>query len=80
MKTTSYEKLHVAVMLCITANGNKLPPYVILERKTVPEENFCKDITVQAQKNPWMTLELWEDCWICMGTSAWYIIKAMEYD
>jgi hypothetical protein len=44
MKTTGYEKLRVTVMLCITANGNKLPPYVILNRKTVPEENLCKDI------------------------------------
>jgi hypothetical protein len=44
-----YGKLHVTVMLCITANGNKLPPYV-LNRKTVPKENFCKDVIVQAQK------------------------------
>jgi hypothetical protein len=50
MKTTGYEKLHVTVMLCITTNGNKLPPYIILNRKTVQKENFCKDVIVQAKK------------------------------
>jgi hypothetical protein len=37
-------------MLCTTTNGNELPPYVILNRKTVPKENVCKDVIVQAQK------------------------------
>jgi hypothetical protein len=43
-KTTGYKKLHVTVMLCITANGNKLTPHIILNRKTVQKENFCKDV------------------------------------
>jgi hypothetical protein len=51
MKTTGYEKFHVTVMLCITTNDTKLPPYIILNRKTVPKENFCKDAIVRAQKN-----------------------------
>jgi hypothetical protein len=46
MKTTGYEKLCVAVMLCIIVNGNKLPPYIILTRKTVQKENFCKGVIV----------------------------------
>jgi hypothetical protein len=50
MKTTDYEKLHVTVILCITANDNTLPPHIILNRKTVPKENFCEDVTVRAQK------------------------------
>jgi hypothetical protein len=33
MKTTGYEKLRATVMLCITANGDKLPPYIILNRQ-----------------------------------------------
>jgi hypothetical protein len=33
MKTTGYETLCVTVMLCITAKGNKLPPYIILNRR-----------------------------------------------
>jgi hypothetical protein len=61
MKTTGYEKLCDAVMLSITANGNKLPPYIILNRKTVTKDNSCKDVVVQAQKNAWMTSELMED-------------------
>jgi hypothetical protein len=35
MKTTGYENLHTTVIVCITADGNKLPPYIILNRKTV---------------------------------------------
>jgi hypothetical protein len=40
MKPTGYEKLRVIVMLCITANGDKLLPYIILNRKTMPKEIF----------------------------------------
>jgi hypothetical protein len=50
MKTTGYETLHVTPMLCITANNNKLPLYVILNRKTVKKQNFCKDVIVWAKK------------------------------
>jgi hypothetical protein len=42
-------------------SGNKLPPYVMLNRRTVPKEIFCKDIIVWAQKNAWITSELMED-------------------
>jgi hypothetical protein len=50
MKTTGFEKSRVTVKLCTTANGSKLPPYVILNRMTIPKENFCKDVIVQAPK------------------------------
>jgi hypothetical protein len=50
MKTKGYEKLCVTVMLCLTKNGNKLPPYIILNRKTVPKEKFCKDVLVWVQE------------------------------
>jgi hypothetical protein len=42
MKTTGYKTLHVTIMLCITANGNKSSPYIVLNRKTLPKENFAK--------------------------------------
>jgi hypothetical protein len=54
LKTTGCEKLHVTVMLRITANGNKLPPYIILNRQC-QNKNFCKDVIFWAQKNAWMT-------------------------
>jgi hypothetical protein len=50
MKTTGYRKLRVTVILCITTNGNELPPYVILNRKTMPKEIFCKDVIDWAKK------------------------------
>jgi hypothetical protein len=81
VKTMGYKKLHVTVMLCITTNGNKLPLYVILNRKTVPKEKFCKDVIVWAKKKKYIDdirvngrLAL-----MCMGMSAWCIIKATEY-
>jgi hypothetical protein len=66
MKTTGYGKLHVTVMLCITANGNELPLYVILNRRTMTKENFCKVIIVRAQKNTCLTSELMEDWLGCV--------------
>jgi hypothetical protein len=45
----------------VTANGNKLPPYIISNRTTLQKENFCEDVIVQAQENVWMTSELMED-------------------
>lgn len=42
IKTAGYEKLHVTVMVRITANDNKLLPYIMLNRKTVPTKIFAK--------------------------------------
>jgi hypothetical protein len=52
IRSTGYEKQCVTVMLCITADGHKLPPYIIiLSRKTIPKnEMFPKDVIVHAQK------------------------------
>jgi hypothetical protein len=61
VKTTGYEKLRVTVMLSVTADGNKLPPYIILNRKTMPKETFCDGVIVRAHKNAWMTAELMQD-------------------
>ena len=37
VKTTGSEKMRVTVMLCALADGRKLPPFVILKRKNLPE-------------------------------------------
>jgi hypothetical protein len=47
VKTTGYEKLCVTVMLCITINDTKLPPYVIPIKH---KDSFSKDVIVWAQK------------------------------
>jgi hypothetical protein len=81
MKTTGYKKLHFTVMLYITANGNKLPPYAILNRKMAPKENFCKDVIVQPLPPKCM-----DDIgvngrltWIYVGTSALCVNNATKY-
>jgi len=46
-------------MLAATADGKKLPPLLILKRKTLPKlEAFLKDVIVRAQEKGWMTEEL----------------------
>jgi len=45
LKTTGCEKLRLTVMLAATADGRKLPPLIILKRKTLPKsEAFPKDV------------------------------------
>jgi hypothetical protein len=59
LKTTGCAKLRLTVMLAATADGRKLPPFLILKRKTVPKsESFPKDVIVRAQEKGWMTEEL----------------------
>ena len=59
LKTTGCEKLCLTVILAATADGRKLPPLVILKRKTLPKsEAFLKDVIVRAQEKGWMTEEL----------------------
>jgi hypothetical protein len=61
IRSTGYEKQRVTVMLCITADGHKLPPYIILNSKTIPKnEIFPKDVIVSAQRNGWMKVDLME--------------------
>lgn len=61
IRTTGCEKLRVTVMLACLADGSKLPPYVILKRKTMPKEALPKGVFVRVQENGWMTEELMND-------------------
>lgn len=64
VRTTGYEKQRVTVMLCVTADGRKLPPYIILKRKNMPKnETFPSDVVVRVQEKGWMTSDLMLD-WI----------------
>ena len=50
--------------LCVTADGSKLPPFVIFKRKTIPKEKFPKGIIVEANEKRWMNqemLKIWID-------------------
>jgi len=59
LKTTGCEKLCLTVILAATADGRKLPPLLILKRKTLLKlEAFPKDVIVRAQEKGWMTEEL----------------------
>ena len=56
--TTGHERSNFTVVLCITANGSKLPPMVIFKRKTVPKGCNSKDIIISANEKCWMNSEV----------------------
>ena len=57
IKTTGNEKNRFTVMLGCTADGGKLPPYVVFKIKTMAKLNFPKGIIVQVHPNGWF-----DDC------------------
>ncbi|KAM7287750.1 hypothetical protein ISCGN_031441 [Ixodes scapularis] len=58
VRTTRAERQRCTVMLCVTADGRKLPPYAIFKRKTIPAEEFPSGVIVRAQEKGWMNDEL----------------------
>lgn len=61
VKTTGAEKQRCTVMLAITADGRKLPPFVVFKRKTLPKNSLPAGIHVRAQVKGWMSAELMVD-------------------
>uniref|UniRef100_A0A672HMK3 HTH CENPB-type domain-containing protein n=1 Tax=Salarias fasciatus TaxID=181472 RepID=A0A672HMK3_SALFA len=58
VKSTGNEKSRITVTLTCLADGTKLPPYVVLRRKTIPKEPMPPGIIVRAQEKGWMETEL----------------------
>lgn len=57
--TSGYEKQRIIIMLCTPTDGTKMSPYLILNRKMVPEkEIFPKNFAVPASPKTWMIGEL----------------------
>ncbi|MCU7901008.1 MAG: hypothetical protein KZQ66_02470, partial [Candidatus Thiodiazotropha sp. (ex Lucinoma aequizonata)] len=63
INTTGNEKNRFTVMLACTADGGKLPPYVIFKRKTLPKVTWPKGVIVRVQDKGWMDDALTKD-WI----------------
>lgn len=64
LRTAGYEKQRATVMLCCTADGRKLPPYIIFKRKTLPAgEKFPRNVVVRVHDKGWMSSDLVED-WV----------------
>jgi hypothetical protein len=55
VRTMGAKKQYCTIMLAITANGQKLPPYVLLKRKMMAKEKFPQGIIVWVQESCWMT-------------------------
>jgi hypothetical protein len=63
MRGTGNEKARISVMLGVLADGHKLPPYIILRRKTMPKEKLPVGLVFRCQEKGWMTNELMTD-WV----------------
>ena len=50
VKSTGNKKSCITVMLGVTANRRKLPPYVILKRKMLPQEQLPAGIVLEHRK------------------------------
>ncbi|KAJ8343157.1 hypothetical protein AAFF_G00243770 [Aldrovandia affinis] len=76
VRSTGNEKSRVTLMLACLVNGTKLPPHLILKRKTVPKEAMPAGIIVRAQAKGWMETELVVD-WlkVVWGRRAWGLRK-----
>jgi len=64
INTTGNEKNRFTVMLACTADGGKLPPYVVFKRKTLPKGvTWPTGIIVRTQDKGWMDDDLVKD-WV----------------
>lgn len=61
IKTLGNEKMCIIVMLAVLADGIKLPPYVILKRKTMLKDQLPTGIIVRCQNQGWMSTGLMKD-------------------
>ena len=54
IRTTGHEKTHFTVVLGCTADGGKLPPMVIFNRRTPPKEKFPSGVIIHHHPKGWM--------------------------
>ena len=48
-------------MLACTADGGKLPPYIVFKRKTMPKLPFPKGVIVKVQEKGWFDDKIMRD-------------------
>lgn len=58
------KKQQSTIMLAVTADGRKLPPYTVFKRKTTPNRQLLKNY-VHVQPKGWMDENLVPD-WVCI--------------
>ena len=63
IKTTEQEEKRFTINLCVLKDGTKYPPFIILDRKTLPKTCIPESkLVVTTNSSGWMnheTLELW---------------------
>lgn len=62
VRTTGIEKQRMTVMLACTADGKRLPPFIIFARKTLPKnERFSAEVIVRCNEKGWMTADMFNE-------------------
>ena len=69
INTTGHKKDRFTGMLACTADGGKLPAFVMLKRKAMPKDKFPASIIVRVQQKGWMDKGLVQD-WVRMVWSS----------
>lgn len=57
LMTTGNEHNRFTVMLCCTADGHKLPPFIVFKWKTMPKEKFPPKVIVRVNEKGFFTEE-----------------------
>ena len=57
VRTTGHEKSHFTVVLACMADGTKLPPTIILKRKTMPRIAVPVGVVLRVHAKGWMNLD-----------------------
>ncbi|KAL1462130.1 hypothetical protein MTO96_027282 [Rhipicephalus appendiculatus] len=58
LRTNGTERQRCTVMVSVSADCRKLPPYGVFKRKTLPKESLPNGMIVRVQEKVWMSHEL----------------------
>ncbi|NXU72638.1 POGK protein, partial [Oreotrochilus melanogaster] len=80
IKTLGNEKMCITVMLAALADGIKLPPYVILKRKTMLQDQMPTGIIARCQNQGWIRpgVPVCKRRMLVLGTVKGYLTPAMK--
>jgi hypothetical protein len=70
MNGAGAEKQCCTIMPAFTADGEKLPPYVVFKQKTMVKETLPQGVIVQVKESGWVTEDLVEDWIKCVQSST----------
>jgi hypothetical protein len=74
------EKTRIIIMLSVLTNGWKLPPYVILWRKTMPRDKLLACLSFGVWKNAgWSMISRWTELMLEPYTNTYIMLRCYDY-